>query len=101
MGMTRKLDAKYILDKKVDMQFAIEDEVMAELAKNIKHSIDQEIAYKLLLSTGWAGAIVSYQQLDEVKEWVEANKTGEVRFYDNRVAFEQSKDYEWFILRWD
>lgn len=100
MGMTRKLDAKYTLDKKVDMQSAIDDEVLAELAKNIKHSMDQELLYNLCLMTGWGGAIISYQRLDEVKEWVEANKTGEVRWFDNRVAFEQSKDYVWFILRW-
>lgn len=100
MGMTRKLDAKYTLEKKVDIEFAIDDEVYTELAKNIKHSLDQELLYNMLLMKGWAGAIVSYQQLDEVKEWVETNKLGEVRWYDNRIAFQESKDYEWFILRW-
>jgi hypothetical protein len=50
--------------------------------------------------TGWHGTSVSYQQLDEVKEWIETNKLGEVRWYDNRIVFQESKDYEWFILRW-
>jgi hypothetical protein len=51
--------------------------------------------------SGWHGATVSYQQLDEVIEWVKQNATGEYRQYDNRFAFEQSKDYEWFKLRWE
>lgn len=80
------------------MEFAIDDEILTELA----HSLDQELLYNMCMCimTGWGSAIISYQQLDEVKEWVEANKTGEVRWFDNKVAFEQSKDYEWFILRW-
>ena len=98
--MTRKISAKYTLDKKVDMDFHISDEVYTELAKNIKHSMDQELLYNLCIMTGWHGTSVSYQHLDEVKEWIETNKLGEVRWYDNRIVFQESKDYEWFILRW-
>lgn len=76
------------------------DEIVTELAKNIKHSMDQELLYNLCIMTGWHGTSVSYQQLDEVKEWIETNKLGEVRWYDNRIVFQESKDYEWFILRW-
>ena len=76
------------------------DEIVTELAKNIQKQQDQELLYNLCLVSGWHGATVSYQHLDEVKEWIETNKLGEVRWFDNRVAFEQSKDYEWFLLRW-
>ena len=76
------------------------DEILTELAKNISDQIDQELLYYLYITSGWHGATVSYQQLDEVKEWIETNKLGEVRWFDNRIAFEQSKDYEWFMLRW-
>jgi hypothetical protein len=100
MGMTRKLSAKWTLDEKDDMEFHIEDEVYTELAKNIQHSLDQELLYNLCIMKGWFGTSVSYQQLDEVKKWVETNKLGEVRRYDNRIVFQESKDYEWFILRW-
>lgn len=82
------------------MEFYIEDEVYTELAKNIQKQLDQELLYNLCLVSGWHGKSVSYQQLDEVKEWIETNKLGEVRWFDNRIAFEQSKDYEWFMLRW-
>lgn len=92
MGMTMRLNHQLSQDA--------HDEIITELAKNIKHSMDQELLYNVCLMSGWKGAIVLYQQLDEVKEWVETNKLGEVRWYDNRLAFEQSKDYEWFILRW-
>lgn len=76
------------------------DEIVTELAKNIQKQQDQELLYNLCLVSGCHGATVSYLILDEVKEWIETNKLGEVRWFDNRVAFEQSKDYEWFILRW-
>jgi oligoribonuclease (3'-5' exoribonuclease) len=98
--MTRKLDAKYTVEQKVDIEITIEEEVLTELAKNIRQQMDQEMLYNLCLMSGWAGATVSYQQLDEIKEWVETNKLSEVRWFDNRVAFQDSKDYEWFILRW-
>jgi hypothetical protein len=76
------------------------DEILTELAKNISDQIDQELLYNLYITSGWHGATVSYQQLDEVKEWIETNKLGEVRWFDSSIAFEQSKDYEWFLLRW-
>ena len=76
------------------------DEILTELADNIRKRHDQELLYNLCITSGWYGATLSYQQLDEVKEWIETNKLGEVRWFDNRIAFEQSKDYEWFILRW-
>lgn len=78
----------------------VEDEIATELAKNIREQIDQEIVFNILLATGWLGTEISYQLIDEAKAWVEENKLGEVRWLDNKVAFEQSKDYEWFILRW-
>jgi hypothetical protein len=98
--MTRKLDAKYTLEQKVEMEWAIEDEILSELGKNIRLSLDQELLYNLCLMSGWSGATISYQQLDEVKEWIETTRLGEVKWFDNRVAFEQSQDYEWFMLRW-
>lgn len=75
------------------------DEILTELANNIRKRHDQELLYNLCIMSGWHGATVSYQQLDEVIEWVKQNATGEYRQYDNRFAFEQSKDYEWFKLR--
>jgi hypothetical protein len=77
------------------------DEILTELANNIRKRHDQELLYNLCIMSGWHGATVSYQQLDEVIEWVKQNATGEYRQYDNRFAFEQSKDYEWFKLRWE
>ena len=77
------------------------DALLTELANNIRKRHDQELLYNLCITSGWHGATVSYQQLDEVIEWIKTNKLGEVRWFDNRVAFEQSKDYEWFKLRWE
>jgi hypothetical protein len=76
------------------------DEILTAMANNIRNRLDQELLYNLCIMTGWHGTSVSYQQLDEVKEWIETNKLGEVRWYDNRIVFQESKDYEWFILRW-
>jgi hypothetical protein len=77
-----------------------EQEVLSEFAKNIRNALDQELLYNLCIATGWYGAIISYQNLVEVEDWINKNKLGEVRWFDNRVAFQESKDYEWFILRW-
>jgi len=77
------------------------DEILTEMANNIRNRLDQELLYNLCITSGWHGAIISYQQLDEVIEWVKQNTIGEHRWFDNRIAFEQSKDYEWFLLRWE
>jgi hypothetical protein len=98
--MTRKLSAKWTHEKATEMEFVIDDEVLTEFANNIRNRLDQELLYNLCITSGWYGTTVSYQQLDEVTEWVKQNATGEYRWFDNRVAFEQSKDYEWFLLRW-
>jgi hypothetical protein len=79
---------------------SIEDEVLAEFANNVRKQIDQELLFNLCVMRGWGSATISYEQLDEVIEWVKQNATGEYRWCDNRIAFEQSKDYEWFLLRW-
>ena len=76
------------------------DEIVTEMANNIRKQLDQELLYNLCIMNGYAGAIVSYQQLDEVTEWIKQNATGEYRQFDNRFAFKESKDYEWFLLRW-
>ncbi len=76
------------------------DEIVTEMANNIRKQLDQELLYNLCIMSGYAGAIVSYQQLDEVTEWIKQNATGEYRQFDNRFAFKESKDYEWFLLRW-
>lgn len=98
--MTRKLSAKWTHEKDSELEFAIADDVLKELGENIRKQLDQEMLYNLCITSGWGGATVSYQHLDEVIEWVKQNTTGEYRWFDNRVAFEQSKDYEWFLLRW-
>jgi hypothetical protein len=76
------------------------DEIVTEMANNIRKQLDQELLYNLCIMSGYAGAIVSYEQLDEVTEWIKQNATGEYRQFDNRFAFKESKDYEWFLLRW-
>jgi hypothetical protein len=98
--MTRQLSAKWTLEKSTDIEVTIADDVLKELGANIRKQIDQELLYNLCIMSGWYGTTVSYQQLDEVIEWVKQNTTGEYRWFDNRIAFEQSKDYEWFMLRW-
>jgi hypothetical protein len=98
--MTRKLSAKWTHEKDGEIVFLIDDDVLKELGDNIRKQLDQELLYNLCITSGWGSATVSYQQLDEIIEWVKQNATGEYRQFDNRIAFEQSKDYEWFLLRW-
>jgi hypothetical protein len=76
------------------------DEVINEFAKNIRKSLDQELLYNLCIMSGYAGVTVEYKHLYEITEWVKQNATGEYRQFDNRFAFKESKDYEWFMLRW-
>lgn len=99
------------MEKHNEPTFSIEKELMdfsddpeknicEELAKNIRYTLDQELLYNLCIMSGWGGATVSYDQLDEIKEWTVKNSTGDVKWFDNRVAFQQEKDWEWFMLRW-
>jgi hypothetical protein len=78
----------------------LEKRVLDKLVEDLKKKMDLEMLYNLLVESGWLGAAISYEQLDEVIAWVEQNAVGEVRWCDNRVAFAESKDYEWFKLKW-
>jgi hypothetical protein len=75
-------------------------EILNTMAEEIKKQVDLAILYKFYIDSGWHGATISYEQLDEVIAWVEQNAVGEVKWFDIRVAFAESKDYEWFMLRW-
>ena len=98
--MTRKLSAKWTHEKATEMEFAIADDVLTELGNNIRKQLDQELLYNFCIMSGYAGVTVEYRYLDEITEWVKQNVTGEYRQFDNRLAFKESKDYEWFLLRW-
>ena len=49
---------------------SIDDEVLTEFASNMCKQLDQELLYNLCITSGWSGATISYEQLDEVIEWV-------------------------------
>jgi len=76
------------------------DEILTELANNIRDQIDQELLYNFYITSGWCGYTILHPHTEDIVEWVKQNATGEYRWFDDRVAFQQSEDYEWFILRW-
>lgn len=97
--MKRKLKGKWTVDRNVDMDFFVSDEVLNEISDAIRIKLDQKLLFDLT-TVGWHRAIILYPHTEDIVEWVKQNARGEYRWFEDQIAFEQSKDFEWFILRW-
>ena len=78
----------------------LEDQLMNQLAADLKEEIDAEILCGMLESMGWT-TIQIKERTDIAAEWCQTNIQGPFRrFGRHRWCFQEAKDAAWFGLKW-
>lgn len=80
-------------------------ELEDELAGVIKEEIDWEILSDILNNTlGWTKVLLerynSNQHAVDIKNWIEENCKSNIKYRGTTFLFEDSKEAQWFSLRW-
>lgn len=80
----------------------LEDELAAELSKQIADEIDWEILTDIYVQMGHTRVIVDadINKEWELKVWTEGNCKGNYQYRGSTFIFEDVKDANWFKLRW-
>lgn len=82
---------------------SLEEELTEILAKEIQKEIDEGIMSNILVETGWTSVQYYYKSNKEAVDiaiWLEDNCQSKWRRLGSDFVFENTKDAEWFILRW-
>jgi hypothetical protein len=81
----------------------LEQELYETLAKEIAREMDEGIMSTMLVETGWTPVEFhfkdNYQAVD-VQIWLQNTCKNGYRRLGSDYVFEDSKEAEWFILRW-
>jgi hypothetical protein len=81
---------------------SVEDDIIANIAKQMQVEIDQEILDSLILEDaikmGWTKTMIGYSY--EISKWLSENTTGEYKCIHGRLWFEDGQDAVLFLLRW-
>lgn len=72
------------------------DQAAAAMAREI----DREILWGMLEGMGWTRVMIPFNNNIHINLWVADNCKGAVEYHDRDYIFEDSKDANWFILRW-
>ena len=89
-----------------DKTNGLEDELAAEMSKQIQEEIDWEVMCELMKEVGWTKIkmnwphLMSEQDAYEIKEWCKENLTGNYKGRAKIWVFELAKDASMFALRW-
>jgi hypothetical protein len=82
---------------------AIIDDIEDEMARQLADEIDAELIADMLVAGGWTKVPLNfrdrYHSVD-ILIWVEDNCTGKHQRCGKYFVFQESKDAEWFMLRW-
>lgn len=75
-----------------------------EAGYNLAQEIDKEVLFGMLVSLGWTRVLLpifdSREQYDEMVEWLATYCKNPYERKGSDVIFEDSKDANWFILKW-
>ena len=86
------------------MAIGLEEEIAAAMADEIAAQMDWEVVADLLVSIGWTKVIRSpwfdNEDVADIKDWIETNRTGNVSSLGNTWLFEKEQDAIMFSLRW-
>jgi|APGre2960657404_1045060.scaffolds.fasta_scaffold17393_5 hypothetical protein len=85
----------------IKMGMNIEHEILDKLASDMSKEIDYDVLVSVL---NWIRVELPpfnsrYHAVD-IADWCANNCMGEFMNHGVKFAFEESKDAEWFILRW-
>ena len=80
---------------------SLQEHILNDLAKEISQEIDNEVMCELLEEDGWVKVRAQkHHDFNDIVEWVNKNKTGEVFGHKYVWAFTEEKDATWFALHW-
>lgn len=85
------------------MNSQLQDEILTSIAKEMQREIDDDIMSTFLVDTGWTSVKYYYKSNKEAVDiavWLKDNCQNQWRRLGSDFVFENTKDAEWFILRW-
>ena len=82
----------------------IEDEMIERAGKQMAQDIDREVLWGMLQGIGWTRVMIptmgdAYRAVDIIT-WLEDNCKHAYERNGRDFIFEDTKDANWFILRW-
>jgi hypothetical protein len=82
----------------------IEEEMIEQAGKQMAQDIDREILWGMLQGIGWTRVMIptmgdAYRAVDIIV-WLENNCKSSYERNGRDFIFEDTKDANWFILRW-
>jgi hypothetical protein len=82
----------------------IEDEMIERAGKAMAREIDREVMWGMLQGIGWTRVMIP-RYIDnnhaiDITDWLEINCKKAYEGYARDFIFEDSRDANWFILRW-
>jgi len=84
------------------MAMKLEDEILVKAAQDIADDIDFQLMTELLCQGGWIKVTLdpmTMEQSREIDKWI-AKCDGSVHTKGLVFVFEEPKEAEWFILKW-
>ena len=89
-----------------DKTNGLEDELSAEMGRQIQEEIDWEVLCQIMKMSGWTQITVNWpvrmaeRDAHEIKEWCRANLKGIYKGQGKDWLFMEEKDAIIFALRW-
>jgi hypothetical protein len=82
----------------------LEDKMLEEAGKDLAREIDREVLWGMLQGIGWTRVMLptlgNGEQAVNIIVWLEENCKKAYERSGRDFIFEDSKDANWFILRW-
>jgi len=82
----------------------IEDEMIEQAGKQMAQDIDREVLWGMLQGLGWCRVMLptmgNGEQAVDIIVWLENNCKKAYERNGRDFIFEDTKDANWFILRW-
>ena len=82
----------------------LQEQLLAEKAKEMAYEIDREMLWGMLTSVGWHRVMLpvfgSTKEYTEVAEWTSVNCKNAFEYHKRDYLFEDAQDAMWFKLRW-
>jgi hypothetical protein len=82
----------------------LEDKMLEEAGKDLAREIDREVLWGMLQGIGWTRVMLptlgNGEQAVNIIVWLEENCKNAYERSGRDFIFEDSKDANWFILRW-
>ena len=78
----------------------VQDEIIEQAAKRLADDIDRGIIWSMLEELGWTRVTVTQNNNVHINIWAAKNCKGAYEYHDREYIFEDSKDANWFKLKW-